>query len=630
MQNSISHIVGQSYASMRDIVMGGFLSRATSSGANPEQTQDMNNALVNIDIAGLLKSAKFVFTPNSYSEGKAYSQLPRNGNGDFTFSRATNTATKIAKDGTIQLSDPNTLLSPQWLDAVAGVGALAVAPSSFSFLFNNGTLVLGSMSSDGFQRLSFAAVADRFFIQQSIQVQSGITYVFSVNLDTTTNNLAPCQFFGEGSNINNTKTYYYQDGTNLGSGTNNVSTPGVYYMVYTPSGSGSIGVRFGVGTNGAATGTVTLSKPRLWSTTNNSFVPSGNFCFPRVDYSTGSACLLLEPNRTNNLYNSIWLGVTGAAAPTNWSFSFSTGSQAVVNSIYGSYDNSKAVQFSVAATRQCFAQGFTSVANTVYVFSIYVEAYSGSVPLSQVFGETSGLAGTVKTYYTDYGTSLTDGSSNIASTGRYYMVYSNTIGGVVQFRAGIGVSNAITGSVTLSRPMVESGLSGSAAYPTSFIPTITNAVTRGVESLTLTGLSASGLIGATSGTWFLDIRNNIPITRDGSFFGIGIGSSGAYAIRIFNGGSALSRLSLYINNNPSLTIVTNTLTKSIKLAIKWDGTNIYVSLNGAAVVSIPFGGTNFSGNDTITVNPADVPYYISCMALWNTPLSDADCQLITS
>ena len=38
----------------------------------------------------------------AYKEGKIYSQLPTDGSGDFTFTRGTDTATRVNKDGYIE------------------------------------------------------------------------------------------------------------------------------------------------------------------------------------------------------------------------------------------------------------------------------------------------------------------------------------------------------------------------------------------------------------------------------------------------------------------------------------------------------------------------------------------------
>jgi hypothetical protein len=71
-----------------------------------------------------------------------------------------------------------------------------------------------------------------------------------------------------------------------------------------------------------------------------------------------------------------------------------------------------------------------------------------------------------------------------------------------------------------------------------------------------------------------------------------------------------------------------TTTDHVKVAIKWNGTTADVFVNGIKVVS----ATSFTTTDMefFRWNGGDVSKYIKQMALFPTPLSDAECIALTT
>ena len=58
----------------------------------------------------LIDQASLVMIPGAYKEGKIYSQLPTDGSGDFTYTRGTDTATRVNENGLIEKERGNLLL----------------------------------------------------------------------------------------------------------------------------------------------------------------------------------------------------------------------------------------------------------------------------------------------------------------------------------------------------------------------------------------------------------------------------------------------------------------------------------------------------------------------------------------
>jgi hypothetical protein len=53
-------------------------------------------------MSGLFNKASLVLVPSGYKSGKVYSEVPTNGDGDLTFTRASS-ATRVNSDGEIEV-----------------------------------------------------------------------------------------------------------------------------------------------------------------------------------------------------------------------------------------------------------------------------------------------------------------------------------------------------------------------------------------------------------------------------------------------------------------------------------------------------------------------------------------------
>jgi hypothetical protein len=168
------------------------------------------------------------------------------------------------------------------------------------------------------------------------------------------------------------------------------------------------------------------------------------------------------------------------------------------------------------------------------------------------------------------------------------------------------------------------------AYATTFIPTTTAAVTRILDGFTRNNIFTNGLITAAGGTWFVDLSNNLSYSTS-VFSAIGIGNTTALTtnsiilFQLSSGGERV-RIAKYIAGTP--TTLHTTTTSNAKIAIKWNGTTADVFVNGVKVVS----GTAFTPTNMENLNAPNVgmPFQFNQLALFPTPLTDAQCIQLTT
>jgi hypothetical protein len=358
---------------------------------------------------------------------------------------------------------------------------------------------------------------------------------------------------------------------------------------------------------------------------------------PRIDYSTGTAALLLEPQRTNlalfseQFDDPTWTkGFSSVAANSN------TSPSGIANADTFTANGTSATH--VVSQNQpliSFTTG-TSYAVTFYVkksTNNFVQIYSFNVTGGQFanFDVNIGIVGSVGT---TFGSNPT---SSITSVGNGWYRCSMIFTAAATNLSGFGIalvssstsarleSNTLSTSVFLWGAQLEVG-----AYATSYIPTTSASVTRNADTMTRSNIFTEGLITAAGGTWFVNLKNNIPITRDGIESGIYIDSlSGGFTngINIRNAAAA-SRVSISKWIAGAGTPLYNTTTDNVKIAIKWNGTTADIFENGVKVVSATsFAITNMEFLQAF--GNASARKFISSIMLYPTPLSDAECINIT-
>jgi hypothetical protein len=349
----------------------------------------------------------------------------------------------------------------------------------------------------------------------------------------------------------------------------------------------------------------------------------------RFDYNPATLAplgLLIEESRTNLLLQSGWTGATSGspgAAPTSWTLGFGTGTvTTVVSSTAGPI--ASAVRFDYDNTeRVMFQQIINVTAGVQYAFSIYVEALSGAAA-GDVLTVTAGTTtGTINTPVT-----------NPSSAGRYTFLFTADGTGTVNLRVGAGTTAGVgaTGSITLSRPQCEAG-----AFPTSYIPTTTTALTRAADVASVNTLtpwfnaSAGTLFAeATSTGYVIDV--NFPLIAsidDGT---------GNNRITLQQSGATTS-LTLNVRTASIATTIADSGVdlSSIprKIAGSYSGTSVVVSVNGNAAITgtsngVPSGLTNMKLGSAVAGYLSGLNGHLRRVTFYPRALSAAELQAITA
>ena len=551
----------------------------------------------------LLTDASLILTPNAVKEGKLYSIIPSNGNGDMTVVRATATATRTNELGLIEPTPYNLVTYSEMFADASWLKTNSATVTANTDISPNGTLTA--------DRLTAGAIFSQ--IQNIATVLSGNAYTSSVWIKRIT---GTGQVYIRSIENVNTPITITNDWVRYSVTTTSTSTTGRIGVVLQTSGDV-------VAIWGAQL--VQGSVPKdYFPTTDRLNVPILNY-----DVAGGCPSTLVEPQRTNLLLNSVWAG--GGSLPTSWLFNFSTGTSTPVTSIKN--PNVTAYRFITSTTRQDISQTFALVLNQVIAFSCYVESAIIPIPVSQMLriGPVATANGTVVFLKNNV---VITSTTNVEAGFTYSAVLTCTTAGDFQFRIGSGVNSNITGDITISMPQVELGTGSPSitSYSTSFIPTTIQAITRNTSIIPINNIYKNNLITSAGGTWFIELNNNFILTRDAVGNGIWIGDNSSSStignsLNIRHNGSS-ARLIINKTVGGTLTSLVTTPTNTVKIAIDWNGTTADIFVNGVKqITATSFITTNM---EFLNISAVDVPKYIKSMMLFPRPLTDSECIALTT
>jgi hypothetical protein len=570
----------------------------------------------------LLDTASLIVTPNAGKEGKLYSVVPSNGDGDFTVTRAT-TATRVNSDGLIELVPYNILTYSEQFDNAI-------------WLRGDSTIVSNNIASPNGVQDADKIIPNTnnttHYVYQSVNPQ--ITNTFSVYAKSSGYN-----FIYLGSGVTTTRVFFNLSNGTIGtsSGSNIVSSS------ITDVGNGWYRCSIVLSTIGIGTRTIAISNADgitsfsgngtdgvyIWGaqlvegTEAKDYLPTTTrLNIPRLDYSLGSCPnLLLEPQRTNLLLQS------NDFSSSSWQkYAQGVGLLPIITPNYavspdGTLNASRVIfnaNGTASADRSTIRQSTALTINTKYSTSIWVKSATGlpyTIEIYAVYGNTSLLQINVTNEWVRY--EMPNIDSLTTTTG-----FTN-----------IGIwNNSIKAINTIADVLIWGAQLEVGAYPTSYIPTTTASVTRILDSITRNNIYTNGLITASGGTWFVELDNNIERTRDASgggiFLNTGTSSLLGNGFVIRNTGGGLLRLSVQKVINDIPISLRTTTTDKVKIAIKWNGSTADVFANGVKVVT----ATVFTATamENLICNATNVSANINQMELFPTPLTDTQCIAITS
>ena len=386
---------------------------------------------------------------------------------------------------------------------------------------------------------------------------------------------------------------------------------------------------YNVGTNGYSPIEIGFTRQTLGARTTVAglidYKDGGN---GRIDYTSGVGSWLLEPQRTNLFLNSVWAG--GGSLPTSWVLTSSTGTSTAITSIKN--PNVTAYRFVTSTQRVEFSQNISLVLNNVYCLNVYVESVTTAITINNML-RISAITGTGTSVFLKNNVVI-NGATNIEAGNTYSLQFTVTVADTFTIRVGAGSLGNVTGDFVLSMPQFEQGASSIASYSTSFIPTTTAIATRNADAFSLSNVYTNNYITSAGGTWFVELNNNLSLTRDTGSAGLFLdstigGFTNGFSLRSSGGGTI--PLSIYKYVATSQTLLFNTTASISKIAIKWIGLPTQtadVFVNGSKVVS----GTAFpiTNMEYLVGKAEDLPKYIKSNYLFSTPLTDAECIALTT
>jgi hypothetical protein len=365
-------------------------------------------------------------------------------------------------------------------------------------------------------------------------------------------------------------------------------------------------------------------------TQNNGTIGSVAANVPRLSYMYGSCpALLLEPQRTNSLRNSTMQGASTSPStlPTNWTTATAGLTQTVVG--IGTENGLPYidVQFSGTATGTSSQIRFETTTQIVasngqtWTSSFWVKEIAAPSPansLANILSERDSLGANLatNTQTITISSTLTRNIFTRTNTNASTARINNAI------NAFVTIGNSYDFTIRIAAPQMELG-----AFATTWIDTTNAAATRLVDTFSRNNIYTNGLISASGGTWYVELRNNVAYVRDASSSGLSL-DAGALSNGLAIRNTATGRLAIQKFVAATATLLYTTTTDTTKIAIKWNGTSCDVFANGTKVVTAS--SFTLTVMENLGLTSGQVPYFIQAMALYPTPLSDSDCTTLTT
>ena len=505
----------------------------------------------------LLDLASLVLAPTATKEGKVYSSIPDTGDGDLSFTRSNDTATRVNSAGLIEKVRTNLALYSEEFDNAAYVKFRSSITANSIANPLNGATTADKIVEDTANNLHRAG-------QGSLAVTSGVPITFSFYAKAGERTFLEVQRINTSGTVFNSLT---NNVINLSTGviptiSGATSSGSVsmgngwyrYFITLTPIASGTGGLNLGLaedistlfylgnGTSGAfifgfqaETGDIATD----YIPTTSAAVSVGMTAnVPRVDYS-GGGCpkLLLEPQRSNlvtyseQFDNAAWTKLnTSVTANTTTSPDGTLSADTIlangVSTLHAAQTNSISFITSTAYSFSVFAKKGTNNFIQLIASSAIGGMFANFDLNNGSLGTLGTLSGSNPTSSIDnYGNGWYRCTINFTATATTSRVVNLAI--VTSASATRAEDNTLTTSIFLWGAQLEEG-----SYATSYIPTLSAVSTRGQDACSKTGISS--LIGQTEGVIYVEgtiVAEDLSANR--RIVSISDGSS-ANSIQVFN------------------------------------------------------------------------------------------------
>jgi len=559
--------------------------------------------------------------PSGYEDGTLGSLVPTDAGGDFTFSRGSNlSATRVNEQGFIEKGYENLLLQSN-----------SFTTSPWEIQFGSHTLTSGQLGYDGTNDawLIQKESSVNHYVKQSISVSGVNTFSFYAKNNTTNGAggiLIDSALGGAIFNLEN-GTIYVQSGINASiepinndwyrcSFTFNGSSTLLRFQVVSALGSDDV-IGKSIYIQDAQLNQGLVAYPYIETTTAPE---KGGILadLPRLDYSSGRASLLLEPQRTNLFAGSEYL--------TGWSniglspeYNYGISPEGVKNSV-------KLTATGNAGNR--IEEVVTLSAGVDYTFSMYIKNIDSI--LNIIYGTTDSLFYDINWNGAEI-LSVTAGLNYEPVGNGWYRIWETSQSDSSSiFRVYPSRTGPYDKSIEIYGLQLEEG-----SYPTSYIPTYGTSQTRLGDLCVNSGdvntfNSAEGVFYFEGNAFVSDpsAESIISIYNSSGSEQISIRFNRLSANNIFVGIAGTTGTGGFIQNNSV------NLTNTFKLALKYSVGNWKLYVNGNLLGTT--NATTFSAN---TLNSLNFSSNISTIPLegnvgqvlyFPTALSDEACIELTT
>ena len=574
---------------------------------------------------GILNKASLVMVPEAPIDGTMPSVFPEDRSGDFTFTRGSNlAATRVASNGLIEKGRENLLLQSNQFDTT-WVNYLTAETSGQS----------------GYDGSSDAWLLTKTGANGNIYQNKSSSGVQTISVYAKKNTNSWLQIYGVGSP--NVRAYYDLENGVLGGYVLNAIERKIedvgngWYRCSVTFNSSLNSVRLypsdGNNDESGTSGSIYIQDAQLESSmVATSYIESGATTGkagllenePRIDF-TGGGCgsLLLEPQRTNIITSSEYLG-TGFEIGSSTSIDYND-----IASPDG-YKSASKVTFGAQGIQDYFRFQFTNTANTTYVGSIFLKRGSFDEINVRVSGNAVGMDGQAIF-------NLANGTfrSELGSVTPKMEDYGN---GWYRCSVGDGTNATIASpSFRVSNQGLEPGFVyawgaqlEAASYPTSYIPTHGNIVTRSGD--VCNGAGDASTFNSAEGVLYAEVA---ALANDGTNRRIVI-SDGSYNnnVQIYYY-AASNRIRTLVNSGGIVSFDSNytlsDVTEYHKFAVRYKQNDFSLWVDGVEV------GTDTSGNTPSVLNQLNFNdgggsnFYgkTKQVLYFPTALTDEECSALT-